>query len=133
MSGAEMHDEDANQEHTDSEAPIIVPTHTPLPPPPIVHYTRPTLAQRPSDQPTNSRSGPLSSGDSGGPVNHGAGLAAGSTFVVGIIAGATAGNWVDQHYNHTSMPWGTLVMTLLGAAAGFSNMLRLLNRNRKNK
>ena len=38
--GAEMHDE-ANQDTHEDEAPIIVPSHSPLPPPPVVNYTRP--------------------------------------------------------------------------------------------
>lgn len=136
MPGAEMHDDNAKQDSSEDEAPIVVPAHSPLPPPPVVNYTRPKLAPRPSDNTTNSNYGTQAPGEPGEPVNHGAGLAAGSTFVVGIVAGATAGNWLDRHYNHTSMPWATLVMTLLGAAAGFSNMLRLLarsDRNRKNK
>jgi F0F1-type ATP synthase assembly protein I len=127
-----MHDE-ANQDTQEDEAPIIVPSHSPLPPPPVVNYTRPSLGRRPSEEHNYSGSGRQSSDDSGGAGNHGAGLAAGSTFVVGIIAGAMAGNWIDQHYIHASMPWATLVMTLLGAAAGFSNMLRLLSRSDRNR
>lgn len=122
-----MHDE-ANQDIHEDEAPIIVPSHSPLPPPPVVNYTRPSLGRQPSEEHHYSGSGRPSSGETGA-GSHGAGLAAGSTFVVGIIAGAMAGNWIDQHYIHSSMPWATLVMTLLGAAVGFSNMLRLLSRS----
>ncbi len=59
-------------------------------------------------------------------------MAAGITFVTSIVAGAVLGNWIDGRWNHTSLPWGTIIMTLIGAAAGFINMMRLLNRSDRN-
>jgi F0F1-type ATP synthase assembly protein I len=59
---------------------------------------------------------------------HGAGLAAGFTFVASILAGLLAGTWLDGHFNHSSTPWWTMVMTLAGAGVGFTNMFKLLSR-----
>ena len=121
-------------EDEDEEPRIAVPSHSPLPPPPEVHYTRPTLAQK------SSPASGLPSGPSEGwrepsqAVNHGAGLAAGLTFVTGIVGGAMLGNWIDQRWEaHSSMPWATLVLTLVGAAVGFVNLQRLTARTNRNK
>jgi len=118
-------------EDDEDAAPIVVASHDPLPPPPEVHYTRPELGHArpalPGDKPLGSWS------DSSETVSHGAGLAAGSAFVVSIIAGAMLGNWIDLRWNHTGMPWATLIMTLIGAAAGFLNLKRILDRANRNK
>jgi F0F1-type ATP synthase assembly protein I len=119
----------------EDEALPPVPTHHPLPLPPEVHYTRPTLGKKSSPSPGHS------SGASGGwnepseAASHGAGLAAGLTFVTGIIGGALLGNWIDLRWNnHSGMPWATLLLTLVGAAVGFVNLQRLTARaNRNNK
>ena len=63
---------------------------------------------------------------------HGAGIAAGTTFVVSIIAGAVAGNFIDARWDHTGTPWATIGLLLLGAVAGFINMQRILNRSDRN-
>jgi F0F1-type ATP synthase assembly protein I len=112
-----------------------VPTHHPLPLPPEVHYTRPTLGKKSSSQ---SGFYPQSSEGWSEPVqaaNHGAGLAAGLTFVTSIVAGALLGNWIDQRWDrHSVMPWATLLLTLIGAVVGFVNLQRLTARaNRNNK
>jgi len=126
-----------NQLEDEDEAPLSVPSHNPLPPPPEVLYTRPTLGKKSS--PTSGLS--EESGSTGGwnepsqAANHGAGLAAGLTFVTSIIAGAMLGSWIDLRWGHPGgMPWATLVLTLIGAAVGFVNLQRLTARaNRNNK
>lgn len=114
----------------DEDDPTIdVESHDPLPSPPEVHYQRPELGYpRHSTQDSSAGGGQRPSG----PGNQGAGLAAGTTFVVSIIAGAVIGNWVDAHYVHAAIPWATIILTILGAVAGFSNMMRLLSRSNRN-
>ncbi len=110
---------------------IAVPSRGPLPPPPDIQFTRPTLDRRAS----SSRSGtPGVSPDPGdGAGGHGAGLAAGFTFVASILAGLLAGTWLDGHFNHTGTPWWTMVMTLAGTGVGFTNLLKLLSRGGRRK
>lgn len=112
--------EDGNENET---PPIAVPSHAPLPPPPDVQFTRPAIGRSPLTGQASS-----SSGGQQDISSHGAGIAAGMTFLVSIIAGATLGSWIDGRWNHTGTPWGTLLMTVLGATAGFINMQRLLTR-----
>lgn len=126
-------DDTPNRVEDDKDTPIVVPSHAPLPPPPELHYTRPDSAKKPTG---SKRGGSPSLGgweDPGEAASHGAGLAAGMTFVVSIIAGAMLGNWIDQRWNHTGMPWATLIMTLLGAAVGFINLKRILDRANRNR
>lgn len=115
--------------------PIVVPSHDPLPPPPELHYTRPSLGQKTPGSSLKGGGNPSLGGweDPGEAASHGAGLAAGATFVVSIIAGAMLGNWIDQRWNHTGMPWATLIMTLLGATVGFLNLKRILDRANRNR
>lgn len=117
----------------DEETPhVVVPSHSPLPPPPEIQFTRPTLDRRvPTPRQTASGSSPSQGGDEGG--GHGAGLAAGFTFVASILAGLLAGIWLDSRFNHTGTPWGVMVMTLAGAGVGFTNMFKLLNRGTRRK
>lgn len=120
---------------TEDEAPtLVVPSHSPLPPPPEVHYVRPL---------SGAKSSPLSGGATRGShldetkpsqsVSHGAGMAAGLTFVTSVVAGLLAGGWLDQHYIHSTTPWGTLGMTIVGTAVGFTNMSRLLSPKDRRK
>ena len=67
------------------------------------------------------------------PESHGAGMAAGLTFVTSVVAGLLAGGWLDQHYVHGTTPWATLGMTAVGTAVGFTNMSRLLGRGGRRK
>ncbi len=116
----------------DEETPhIVVPSHDPLPPPPIVEFTRPTLDRRASSPRSGTSGASPNPGEGAG--GHGAGLAAGFTFVASILAGLLAGTWLDGHFNHSNTPWGTMVMTLAGAGVGFSNMFKLLSRGNRRK
>lgn len=121
-----------NQLEDENEAPLRVPSHQPLPPPPEVHYTRPTLGKKSSH--ISSSAGPSSGGgEPESEVNHGAGMAAGLSFVTSVIAGLLAGGWLDQHFIRSTTPWGTLGMTAVGTAVGFTNMFRLMSRGTRRK
>lgn len=117
----------------DEETPhVAVPPHSPLPPPPVIEFTRPTLDRRaPAPRLGTYGASPNSAPEEAG--GHGAGLAAGFTFVASILAGLLAGTWIDGRFNHTGTPWGVMVMTLAGAGVGFSNMFKLLSRGGKRK
>lgn len=132
-----MAEEESKQAENQDETPTIqVPSHAPLPLPPDVPYTRPTPGRSGSARSPGMGAGsglPEQDSEPARLASHGAGLAAGITFATSIIAGAVLGNWIDGRWNHSGMPWGTMIMTLLGAAAGFTNMMRLLNRSDKNK
>jgi F0F1-type ATP synthase assembly protein I len=101
------------------------------PSPPEIAFQRPELSAQ------GKRRGPvrpeLSPVSSHGAARVGAGLAAGVTFAASIIAGFLIGQWVDHRWNHTSFPWGMLVFTLLGVAAGFINLLRLTSATERKK
>jgi len=134
-----MADDDAPNrlENEFKEPAPAVPLHHPLPPPPEVLYTRPRLGKKSSTSFNGSSGNEPSDGwiEASQAVNHGAGLAAGLTFVTSIVAGALLGNWIDQRWDqHSTMPWATLVLTLVGAVVGFVNLQRLTARsNRNNK
>ena len=135
-------DDTPNRVEEDEDShPIVVPLHDPLPPPPEVHYTRPTIGQvspapslfsaaaSPRDSQPNDESGSRNA------LKLGSGLAAGTTFTASIVAGFLLGQWVDHHWNHAGgTPWGTLVCSLVGIAAGFLNLFRVISatdRSRK--
>ncbi len=129
-----MAEDDTLRRSDDEEStpPIVVPSHDPLPPPPVIEFTRPRLDRRaPVPRPGNYGTSPDPPPASGG--GHGAGMAAGFTFVASILAGLLAGTWIDGRFNHTGTPWGVMVMTLAGAGVGFSNMFKLLSRGGKRK
>ncbi len=131
-----MAENESNQaENQDEMPPVVVPSRAPLPLPPDVPYTRPTMGRPASSRPTGTTGGgsPETDNEPSRLASHGAGMAAGITFATSIIVSAAIGNWIDGKWNHTGMPWATLVMTLLGATAGFMNMMRLLNRSDRNK
>lgn len=126
---------------SEEPTPVVLPPREPLPPPPDMTYTRPSLTSSVKKSTSSSPRASVSKEHVGNAEpepslqmsGHGAGLAAGTTFVVSIIAGAVAGNFIDQRWDHTGMPWATLVMTVLGATSGFINMQRILNRSNRNK
>ena len=142
--GAAMGDDDPNNQSEDGSdvREISVPTHTPLPQPPDITYTRPIMGRPAAGSKSDATSNPGGSDtrEHGSAAagrdlaNHGAALAAGLSFVVSILAGAVIGNWIDHRWNHTQVPWATLVMILVGAAVGFLNLQRMvarMNRNQK--
>ena len=125
-----MAEDDAPKRANEDEVPLVIPSHDPLPPPPEIQFTRPTLNRRPSSpQGAGGKSDPAYEASAG----HGAGLAAGFTFVASVLAGLLAGTWLDAHYIHSSTPWGTIGMTLAGLGVGFTNLFTLLSRGKRRK
>jgi hypothetical protein len=111
--GCEMADEDLEfppEPAPDDQNPVVLPPRVTYPPPP-------------EQTPLPRREGT---------VKAGAGLAAGVTFAASIIAGFFIGQFLDGRL-HDSFPWGTLIFTLLGVAAGFLNLMRLLDTTDRNK
>lgn len=127
-----------DSDEDDELSGIALPSHAPLPPPPEVTYTRPKTAGR-SASPTGARrpdsTGGMSSDsdDGSGFTKLGSGMAAATTFVASVVAGFLIGQWIDHRWPGAT-PWGTLVFSLLGVAAGFLNLFRVLaatDRSRK--
>ena len=118
----------AGPDGEDESSLPLLSSHDPLPPPPQVTYTRPTLG-RAAPPPADSRrpGGPGGGSGGNGFTNLGAGMAAATTFVASVIAGVLIGQWVDHHWGRSGgTPWGTLIFSLLGVAAGFLNLFRVL-------
>ncbi len=127
-----MAEDDTPNRANENEVPLVIPSRDPLPPPPEIEFTRPSLDRRASRSQGTVSHRPA---DAGGEASsgHGAGLAAGFTFVASVLAGVIAGSWIDAHYNHSSTPWGTIVMTLAGLGVGFTNLFTLLSRGKRRK
>lgn len=127
-----MAEDDTSKRAEDDETPhIAVPSHDPLPLPPVVEFTRPNLGKpaptlhRPSATQKTFQDNDASLSSSA--VKLGSGLAAATTFAASIIAGFLIGQWIDHRWNHNGgLPWGTLVFSLTGVAAGFLNLFRVL-------
>lgn len=122
---------------------IEIPQAPTFPPPPEVQFTRPTLGRaapgrafsRPDStgnlgQPADQQG---SDGSSGGGSHLGAGLVIGVMFPSCVIVGALIGAWIDNRWPAAS-PWGIVVMSLAGIAAGFINIFRMIGTiDRPNK
>jgi len=115
---------------------ITVPSHDPLPPPPDIQFTRPVSVKPMPHSPRlpgaqEQRTAQESDNDASpgsSAVKLGSGLAAATTFAASIIAGFLIGQWIDHRWNHGGgLPWGTLVFSLAGVAAGFLNLFRVLS------
>ena len=136
MKGAAMA-ENAPEQDENEITPPALPFRSSLPPPPEVSYTRPVSAPKSSTGPgfgaeqgfgtaRSSETGDSSVGS--GAVKLGSGLAAATTFAASIIAGFLIGQWIDHRWNHAGgLPWGTIVSSLAGVAAGFLNLFRVLS------
>jgi F0F1-type ATP synthase assembly protein I len=134
-------DDPAGQDEDENQVPVPrVPKSPDLPPPPDIQFTRPDFAKRERAEPerivvSESRVGsnmPESTGEVG---RIGAGMAAGVMFAASVVAGVMIGSWIDHRWPHVT-PWGTLVFALIGVAAGFLNLFRLLtvyDRSKKPK
>jgi len=134
--GAKMAEHEPEHENEDDDTlPVALPPRPNLPPPPEVTYARPSLGHA---APAQTSRTPQSSGNAqepGTPMDNaarmGAGLSAGITLAASVVVGLLIGQWIDRHYNHGAIPWGTLVMTLAGVAAGFLNLFRILGASDK--
>ncbi len=111
-------------------SPVSLPPRAAFPPPPDVTYARPPVPGQPPARPGPTERPPSPRSES--TVKAGAGLAAGVTFAASIIAGFFIGQFLDGRL-HTGFPWATLIFTLLGVAAGFLNLMRLLDTTDRNK
>ena len=128
-------DEPAGQDDTDEPVVPRVPTSPELPPPPDIQFNRPVLGRphgaAPSGQSrSGSDRGSLSrKGNDTGPPVSGASMGAGITFAASVVVGVLIGQFVDRKlgFANGGTPWGTIVFTLLGMAAGFINLFRLLS------
>jgi F0F1-type ATP synthase assembly protein I len=142
LKGAMMAEDDTPKWADEDEAPpLVVPSHDPLPPPPDIQFTRPDQKRIHQQRVTPGVSRPLASqpqkaepqteaGENLGSsaVKLGSGLAAATTFTASVIAGFLIGQWIDHRWNHSGgLPWGTLVFSLAGVAAGFLNLFRVLS------
>ncbi len=141
MKGVAMAEEDTPNRANEDEVPLVIPSHSPLPPPPEVHYTRPISGTNSSKNSGFVTSQPLTKNQvtknqedeprsqiGSGAVKLGSGLAAATTFGASIIAGFLIGQWIDHRWNHSGgFPWGTLVFSLAGVAAGFLNLFRVIS------
>ena len=120
-----------NRANTTSEKndtpPLVVPFHDPLPPPPDISYTRPTLGKA---APLSEQNRIRTVGRPAGPsapssLNLGTGMSAGITLASSVVVGFLIGQWIDHHW-HLAVPWGTIVFSLTGVTAGFLNLFRIL-------
>ena len=135
--------ENAPEQDENEITPPVLPSRSSLPPPPEVPYTRPVSAPKNSTGPGfgtpqnfgNPQSGTSEDSSVGsGAVKLGSGLAAATTFAASIIAGFLIGQWIDHRWNHSGgLPWGTIVFSLAGVAAGFLNLFRVLSATDRGK
>ena len=131
-----MADSDESKQTNEETPPLVVPSHSPLPPPPDIQYTRPDQQRvMPGASPfvkaqpqKTSQENEAGENVGSGAVKLGSGLAAATTFAASIIAGFLIGQWIDHRWNHSGgLPWGTLVFSLAGVAAGFLNLFRVIS------
>ena len=122
-----------NQSEDDEDAsPLVVPSHDPLPPPPDITFTRPSLGkaaplrQQNSSWTDEARAGSASPQSQPSSFNLGTGMSAGITLASSVVVGFLIGQWIDHHW-HLSIPWGTIIFSLTGVAAGFINLFRILS------
>ncbi len=130
MQGATMAENSTpNQgnDENDDAPPLVVPSRDPLPPPPDISYTRPTLGKAaPLSEQNRARTPSRPLGQSApSSFNLGTGMSAGITLASSVVVGFLIGQWIDHHW-HLSLPWGTIVFSLAGVAAGFLNLFRIL-------
>ncbi len=121
----------------DDQTPkVSLPPSVPLPPPPEISFTRPVLGRSKSSQTPQTETDRMSSNSQLGrtapaPFNLGVGMSAGITLASSVVVGFLVGQWIDHHW-HLSLPWGTIVFSLAGVAAGFINLFRILTVSDKN-
>ncbi|HEX5324514.1 MAG TPA: AtpZ/AtpI family protein [Capsulimonadaceae bacterium] len=127
-------DEDANASEP-VEPEIEIPRAPSIPPPPEMHFERPTLGRgtpgrafsKPKIDEATGRSATVSeSGDSGDQPSHlGPSLVIGITLPACVVVGAAIGMWIDSKWPGVK-PWGTVVMLFAGIAAGVMNAARAI-------
>ncbi len=131
--------EDDTPKRTDEDEeppPIAVPPHDPLPLPPDVSFSRPTLG-RATPIPT-ARPGPRRDSDartqlSQGVQGYGLAITAAVTLAVTLILFVALGQWLDHRFNRSGVPWFTIAGLLVSVGGGFFNMIRLLTQSTRKK
>jgi F0F1-type ATP synthase assembly protein I len=94
-----------------------------LPPPPEVHFHRPTMLVKEEKIIEQKR---LSGSDpSAQAYKLGAGLAAAVLFGACIVTGLLIGGFLDSRFPKID-PWGLIIFTVLGFVSGLVNLFRLL-------
>lgn len=124
------------------EPEIEIPRAPSIPPPPEIHFERPTLGRgtpgRAFSRPQRDEDGKAVAGPEGeepAPSHLGPSLVIGITFPACVVVGAGIGIWIDHQWP-AAEPWGVVVMSLAGIAAGFMNIYRvvaMLDRQKKKK
>ena len=123
-----------NNQDDGEETPLVVPSRDPLPPPPDISYTRPTLGQqRPAVRSAFSSQDDGQTQLSSGVQGYGMAITAAITLAVTLLIFVAIGQWLDHRYNASGTPWFTIAGLLIGIAAGFFNMIRLLGASSRNK
>lgn len=122
--------EPRGEDEQDDVLPVSLPPRESLPPPPEITYSRPSLGHAAPAQTPSSQRFSGAKGETPTPMDNaarmGAGLSAGITLAASVVVGFLIGQYIDHHYNHSATPWGTLVMSIAGIAAGFLNLFRIL-------
>jgi F0F1-type ATP synthase assembly protein I len=116
-------------------AAIKIPARSSLPPPPDIQFSRPSFGRKADSSGVpglGSSSGITSnsvddSDQADQPSHLGASLVIGVTFPTCVIVGASIGTWIDHRWNSHGTPWGTIIMSLAGIAAGFMNIFRVVS------
>ena len=129
-------DQDANAGEPE-EPEIEIPRAPFIPPPPEIHFERPSLGRgtpgrafsKPKiDEATGRPVADSGAGNSENQPSHlGASLVIGVMFPSCIVVGALIGAWIDKEWP-AAYPWGIIVMSLAGIAAGFLNVFRMLSK-----
>lgn len=125
-------DDDASAGEED-EPQIEVPSAPSFPPPPEIQFERPTLGRgepgrafsRPKDPIDIATSAQADGERESGPSHLGVGLVIGVTLPSCIVVGVLIGVWIDREWP-AAQPWGVVVMSLAGIAAGFLNVFRMV-------
>jgi len=91
-----------------------VPPPPELPEPPDVKFERPTLPS--AGVPGSMR----------GVRTMSLAFSAGISLITPIVIGALGGNWLDQRFG--TSPWLTLILLLIGIIAGFTQLVRIMQR-----
>ena len=109
---AENEQRPTGSQEDDVSVPRIA-RHAELPHPPEIEFSRPARAARGQS---------IGFGD----ARMGVGLSIGLSFGLTIVVCVGAGMFIDEHFPVVK-PWGTAVLSIIGIAAGFSNLIRMAN------
>jgi F0F1-type ATP synthase assembly protein I len=100
-----------------------------LPEPPVINYTRPVLKRiKYASKPDEHVGFSEAQNKANSVAKLGSGLSAGITFASSVIVSVLIGQWLDKHLEPmSSTPWATIIMLVIGFAAGFISFVRISN------